>query len=132
MKLLFDELSFENEEHYIIEEECEVLFDNSYQDKEYVICGTLGLWDGNYEVHSDKVFDSIYDAICECWTEGYIKVYEGKYGKLIVKELHHDGTNVFEIKELTPLGSELLNNYCENIFKRKGATKNARFTKTVQ
>ena len=126
-KIIFDELDYEDMD--LMENDFYALFNNEYENKEYAMHGDIGLWDGVRYGYSDKVFNSIYDAICDL-KDGYITVYEEKYGKLMVKNSHHDGTDYIEIKELTPLGRELIDNgYDGNICKRKGATKNVRFVK---
>ena len=51
--------------------------------------------------------------------------------RLYTKVVHHDGTNIFEIRELTPLGEELDNNWYshEYIAQRHGATQNVKYLK---
>lgn len=130
--ILFNELELiedfeeDNDGLWIIFEE---LFDRGTG--EYVITGSLGLWDGRHEVYCDEIFSSLTDAINKTINgDCYVTVKEGKYGKLMVDIAHHDGTNHFEIKELTSKGKEMMdNNYCGDICKVKGATRNVRFMK---
>lgn len=127
VEVIYDEMEFED--YYEGEVEYLSLFDNNYQNKEYVVHGVLGLWDGKYEVFSNKIHNSLKDALYALG-KWYIKVYEKPYGKLCANVCHHDGTDKFEIKELCPMGKELLDKgYDKNIFKRKGATKNIKFIK---
>ena len=129
---IYDELNFEDfDEQCIIFDE---LFDNEHEQKLYVITGDIGLWDGVRKgVHHPIIFNSIKDAILTAndGFNGYIKVTEGKYGKLQLHICHHDGNNYLEIKELTKIGEEMANEYrtVQDILKRKGATKNVRFLK---
>lgn len=129
---LFNELDYKEwyDDAEIIFEE---LFDNSFEDKEYVITGTLGLWDGpRKNAWHPKICSTLSEAILTCndGFNGYIRVYEGKYGKLHVHICHHDGNNYMEIRELTKVGKEMANNYKEvgDILKRKYATRNVKYT----
>lgn len=132
MRIIYDDLSFEDEfEKEVVFED---LFDNEYANNKYIITGDIGLWDGvRKNVHHPKVFDSIAEAIIRAndGFEGYIKVSEGKYGKLLLDICHHDGNNHLEIRELTKLGEEMDNNYksVREIINRKGSTRNVRFLK---
>lgn len=128
MKIIYNELDYED----VLEGEDTFhhLFDDPDQDKQYVVQGTLGLWDGKHYVYSNRVHSNLKDTIYSLGG-GYIKVYEEKYGRLYVDICHHDGVNVFEIKELSSLGQRLLENgYNKNIFNRKGATRNVNFIKS--
>jgi len=116
----------------LLEEQLTNLFNNKQDDKQYVITGILGLWDGKYKCYSEKVFTSLKDAIDEC-RQGVddIIIYEEKYGKLFVDGLHHDGRNTYEIKELSKKGIKMKENgYNRDITEVKGATKNVRFVKS--
>lgn len=111
------------------EEEFNNLFDNTFENREYVITGVLGLWDGKYKTYSSHVYHSLKDALLAT-TEDCIVVKEGKYGRLLVDSYHHDGVNKFEIKELTSKGSEMMNNnYSKDICQVHGATRNVKFVK---
>lgn len=132
-KLIFDELNFENYEE--IEMELEDLFNNEWECKYYIVTGDIGLWDGvRKDVHLPNAYDSILSAISASnrGFDGYIKISEGSYGKLLLQINHHDGTNNLEIKELSNLGIEMYNNgkSVRQILNRKGTTKNIRFIKT--
>ena len=113
------------------------LFNNEYEHKSYILTGDIGLWDGIRKgVHHPSVFNSIKEAILTAndGFYGYISVSEEKYGKLFVNICHHDGNNSLEIRELTPLGEEMHNNYKDvrEILKRKGATKNVKYLKNYR
>lgn len=132
MKVIYDELKFENQEESEIE--FESLFDNSYEGKQYVIGGKIGLWDGVRDGYYPKVANSLAEAISNA-TEGfglcYVTVSEGKYGKLFVDVLHHDGSNHLEVKELTDYGEELISEYNEvgTVINKDKATRNVKFCK---
>ena len=70
----------------------------------YIVTGVVELWNGKHEIEP-VVFDTIEDIINRITSsdsdylevvayKGYIKVYSS----------HHDGTNVFEIRELNERG----------------------------
>lgn len=68
--------------------------------KYYLVIGDLGLWYGT--VKGGKIIHGLWNAISECF-EDYNHIYlEGK--RLRVDAIHHDGTNRFQIRELTPRG----------------------------
>lgn len=131
-KIIYEDLMFEDyDEQGIIFDE---LFDNSYENKSYILTGDIGLWDGvRKDVHHPSVFNSLKDAVLTAndGFNGYITVSEGKYGRLFVDICHHDGNNHLEIRELTKIGEDMNNNYKEvgQILKRKDATKNVKFLK---
>ena len=132
MKIIYDDLSFNNDIDR--EDRFEELFDNEYANNRYILTGDIGLWDGvRKNVHHQKVFDSIAEAIIEAndGFYGYITVSEGKYGKLLLDICHHDGNNHLEIRELTKLGEEMDSNYksVQEIINKKGSTRNVKFLK---
>lgn len=91
----------ETNAHYLEDEqgniECHEL---NYPVKYYLVTGDLGLWYGT--VQGGKIIRGLWRAIHECF-EDYNHIYqEGK--RLKVKAIHHDGTNLFQIKELTNRG----------------------------
>ena len=75
--------------------------------KKYIILGTLGLWDGKREV---AAIEKGFDAILKCvYDSDYVEIFE-EDEKLIIQTHHHDGTNMFEIKELTFSGFNIVEN----------------------
>ena len=141
MVTIFDELDFlENldstDELFsieLVEQEIDNLFNNDYEDKSYILTGSIGLWDGVRRGHSHIKYNSIKEAIYGA-TDGfgmcYITITEKKYGRLFIDVCHHDGNNHLEIREVTALGEDVLNRHNDNIdmiVNRKGATKNIKF-----
>jgi hypothetical protein len=72
---------------------------------QFFITGSLGLWDGRHEITCSKTFSTLLDAIdacipnCDCiidadWHNGVVEV----------RVSHHDGTNCFEIHQLSKKG----------------------------
>lgn len=108
------------------------LFDNENDSKRYVVCGRLGLWWGNPTGYKEKVFNSLKEALLSvCDGMGDLTVIEGAYGRLYAKYSHHDGVDYLQIRELTELGEEMLDNWYDvgTILKRKGATRNVKYLK---
>ena len=112
----------------IINEDLDLRFDNSYENKQYVVTGSLGLWDGRHYGYFEDVFDSLREAINKCWEDTEdIKIYE-ENGHLYVCGYHHDGRNYFEIRELTQKGIDMLDDWYDgDICKVKYATKKIKY-----
>ena len=130
-KMIFDEMD-EKYENVDFEE----LFDNEYANEEYLVRGIAQRWDGSGCGHVDKKpFPSILKAIwgaTEEWGICFVRVYEEKYGKLMLDVVHHDGTNHLEIREISKKGREVIDNdygYIDKAVWKKGCTKNVKFTK---
>ena len=76
---------------------------------DWIITGTLGLWNGNYEVDA-TVEPSLEDALTACVDGSIMDVKVEKMGSVLyVSAYHHDGCNNFEIRALTDIGSERFN-----------------------
>lgn len=70
-----------------------------------VVSGNLGLWWGKPTI-KDTMFDSLDDAIRECWKScDYVQLIL-ENGVLYFVGLHHDGRNCFEIRPLTERGAD--------------------------
>lgn len=75
-------------------------YERTHGEKEYVVIADLGLWNGRHA--GGRIIKGLSSAIRRTF-EDYNTV-EIKGNRLIVSAAHHDGTNHFEIKELTPRG----------------------------
>ena len=75
--------------------------------EEYIIVGKLGLWNGTFD--GGKVIHGLKHSVYECFEDYNEIYYEGKMLK--VKAIHHDGTNIFKIKQLTWKGIDYYNKY---------------------
>ena len=143
MTTIFDELDFletldgvaELFSAELMEQELDNLFNNDYENKSYILTGSIGLWDGVRQGHSCTKYNSIKEAIYGA-TDGfgmcYITVTEKKYGRLFIDVCHHDGNNHLEIREVTALGEDVLSRHNDDIdmiVNRKAATKNIKFLK---
>ena len=77
-------------------------YETLYGPKYYIVIANLGLWYGTTD--GGKIILGLWQSIQECF-EDFNHVYvEGK--RLKVDAIHHDGTNHFEIRELTDRGVE--------------------------
>ena len=135
MNVLWDERDIDP--HFYCEEDFNLLFDNKDMLRKYTVHGYQDLWDGKYEGHIPRLFDSIKEAIFACeegFGHSYTVIYEENYGRLYCRVIHHDsvrGGNLNEIRELTKLGIELYYDYDYDVGKlldRKGATRNVKYT----
>ena len=92
-----------------LEDECYNVecYEKEHGTKTYVILADLGLWNGRAE--GGKIIKGLWNAISKCF-EDYNHIYEYKR-RLCVDAIHHDGTNHFQIKELTPKGLEYVENH---------------------
>lgn len=82
-------------------------YEKQYGQKTYIILADLGLWDGRAE--GGKIIKGLWNAISKCF-EDYNHIYEYRR-RLCVDAIHHDGTNHFQIKELTPKGLDYVENH---------------------
>ena len=82
-------------------------YEKQHGQKTYIILADLGLWDGRAE--GVQIIKGLWNAISKCF-EDYNHIYEYRR-RLCVDAIHHDGTNHFQIKELTPKGLEYVENH---------------------
>ena len=82
-------------------------YEKQHGQKTYIILADLGLWDGRAE--GGKIIKGLWNAISKCF-EDYNHIYEYRR-RLCVDAIHHDGTNHFQIKELTPKGMDYMENH---------------------
>ena len=98
--------AFETVTDYLDDVKSEIEFhENAHGYKTYLIIANLGLWFGNRR--GGKVVKGLWNAISST-LDDYNTIYqEGR--TLKVDAIHHDGTNHFEIYELTEKGEEWYN-----------------------
>ena len=72
------------------------------------ITGTLGLWNGRKDIYPDREPD-LMTAIKRCVMpqsildfDIYLEDTENGYQRLYIEAHHHDGTNVFELRQKVP------------------------------
>lgn len=80
-----------------------------FENRACILCGCVGRWNGNFS--AGTVFydfmKMFYTAAKDC---DYWKIWD-ENGHFYMKCSHHDGTNIFEIKEITDKGISLLGNW---------------------
>ena len=75
-------------------------YESCHGKKSYIIVAKLGLWNGTFD--GGKIVEGLANVIRECF-EDYNRLYvDGR--RLRISASHHDGTNTFEVKELTDKG----------------------------
>ena len=81
---------------------------NYFDGKTLIFFGSVGRWDGRYAGGRIGEFNDLFNrAMKDC---DYLKLYDEK-GHLFLQCSHHDGTNVFEIKELTQAGIDYMDRW---------------------
>ena len=102
---------------YALEDFRDYLNDENSEHAGFVIMGELDLWNGPHSIEPDFCED-LEDAYNKCLgrdTED-VTIYMEKTGEYIRLECHHhDGTNEFYIKALTPDACEMFNDYLDGI-----------------
>ena len=81
----------------------------------FILTGTAGTWCGD-AAGGLIIWD--YEDLQKAWSGRYDKrvtIYEDSYGKLHIDIIHHDGTNHWQVRELTEKGKAYLekNEYME-------------------
>lgn len=76
-----------------------------YNGRKWIIEGSLGLWCGSRTI-VPCVVDSLEEGILKCF--GQCDIFEVKKdnSKVMVRAVHHDGTNVFTLQCLSEKGSD--------------------------
>ena len=74
--------------------------------KHYIVLADIGRWNGRFD--GGKVVKGLCNAISEC-LEDYNEIYYEEQ-LLKVTATHHDATNYFKIREITPRGMEYYRN----------------------
>ena len=103
---IYDELNFQEEiEWDDFKNEFSHFIDNSKTG--FLLQGNVGTWQGAKKGgFTVTKFDDLY----KCWDGcDYIEIFDKK-GHLYIKCSHHDGTNFYELKEMTAKGADYENN----------------------
>ena len=74
----------------------------------YLVIASLGLWNGRFD--GGKILEGQLDEVIQRCFEDYNRVYM-ESRNLQISATHHDGTNYFTIKKLTPKGEEYAERY---------------------
>lgn len=83
---------------------------SEYANRNFIITGTLGLWDGKHQIVHREIENGLVDTIMKCVSGSDIWDYDVFINDgedyITVHAKHHDGTNVFEIHLLTHEGAK--------------------------
>lgn len=120
--------------YYVNNEINDILDDVKYSNlnnETYIICGTVGTWRGPREIERLEP-ENLYNAVIRC--VGNCNEYSiyCDNGEIHIKAAHHDGTNEFFIKMLSPKGIENLANYNAGDCKFFDTSDPANFEKITQ
>ena len=106
---LFNEWQHEQVEQDI-DCDCENMRYSEYANRNFIITGTLGLWDGRHPVIHPAIENGLVDTIMKCVSDSSIWDYDvfinDDEDYITVHAKHHDGTNVFKIHLLTHEGAK--------------------------
>lgn len=115
-----EDLIYEENQRYLEDEQGNIEFyEETHGVKHYVILADLGLWYGHRD--GGKIVKGLWNAISACF-EDYNEIYQdGKRVKVTAH--HHDGTNCFEIRELTDKGIEYMERHEDDMSDRELHTR---------
>lgn len=99
---LFNEWRHEQAEQDI-DCDCENIRCSEYENRHYMVTGSLGLWDGSHKVRP-RVCYGLVNTIMSCTEKQGIEDFDVFINEgedcITVHAKHHDGTNVYEIRLL--------------------------------
>ena len=79
-----------------------------FSGKTVIFFGSVELWTGRHKAGKIGSFEDLYHAAMkDC---DYVKIYD-ENGHLYIECSHHDGTNIFEVKELTQAGIDYIDRW---------------------
>lgn len=104
---IWDEYNFLDDQNWEDEKvRLEELFDECPEG--FLIKGAVGRWDGPAE--AGQIVHSVSE-MSKAWTDcEYVKLYDVD-SHFFIQASHHDGTNRFEMKQLTKRGAEYADNH---------------------
>lgn len=104
---VWEEMNFSEEIEW---EDAKSELKNFFEDKEILVIGTVGRWNGTYS--AGKVIS--YNELHKCWSDcDYVEIYD-EDGHMHINASHHDGNNHFEVKILTEKGRDYYSRWNEN------------------
>lgn len=99
---------------------CEIeTYERTHGAKSYVVLADLGLWNGRYD--GGKVINGLWNTISQTLEDYSTIKLVGK--RLKVSAVHHDGTNYYEIRELTDKGTQYMERHEYDMSDRELHTK---------
>lgn len=75
--------------------------------KTYIVVARIGTWRGIFD--GGKVLTGMRDVFSQCSAD--YSTYYFKNSQMRITAHHHDGTNTFIVRELTPKGIEFMENH---------------------
>ena len=99
-KSIWEEIDFQEE---IAWNDLKYDLTKAMKDKHYLLTGTFGSWQGDKE--GGNFVSSFSDLIRNIEHLDYLKIYE-QNGHLYIVGHHHDGSDRYELKQLTKKGLE--------------------------
>ena len=104
-KMILDEMSFlEESEWAYFRSKCEELLTNG----DCLLTGVCGRWNG--PAHGGKFIRNFHDLVSCIEHLDYLKIID-RNGHLIIEGCHHDGSDTYELKQLTRRGREYARQY---------------------
>ena len=86
---------------------------------EVIFTGSIGRWDGTRTGFNIGEFENLfYDFVGGC---DYITITD-ENGHLIIQDLHHDGTNICEVKKVTEAGQAYFERWDYSFFENDNRT----------
>ena len=74
----------------------------------WLLTGNIGRWDGNYR--GGYIFNT-FEEFCKCFRDCDCIEITDDAGHLEIKCSHHDGTNFYEVKQVSGFGCEWYDNH---------------------
>ena len=109
-----------SDDEQIYWEDAEYSISKCIENRKFLVMGTCGLWTG--PARAGAIIES-FRELSRAWKDcDYIKLSE-ENGHFYIECSHHDGTNNFELKELTPRGKEFLCRHEDDMYEEELHTK---------
>ena len=86
-------------------------------DNDFEVQGTIGKWNGRFEISPRPRFHTLTETISKCLNQDIeaVIIAEDRYGNLKITAYHHDNHNLFTIKKVTDKGLRCVN-FSKEIF----------------
>ena len=110
---IFEEMNFEEGYRW---ESFQEIFEAFFDKEMFLLRGTVGRWDGPAD--GGFIFSSLSE-LSKAWSDcDYIKIYDVN-GHLYIQCSHHDGTNYYEVRQLTDKGVDYVYNHENYMYPRQ-------------
>lgn len=105
---VMQQIDFDSEENWSMTME---LLGQFMDRKRFILFGTFGSWRGN--IPAGQVVEDV-SGLSGAWKDcDYIRIADVG-GHLFIQCSHHDGTNKYELRELTEAGCKYAENHCRS------------------